>query len=83
MKNTPYIVPEGYFEQAIQESLNNARTIRKRAGRMMAAISAAAIVLVSAAVYNIHADEHIYVSDAESQEITEIYEADIFLQTFN
>lgn len=84
MNNTPYTIPEGFFEGAKAGSLKNAEAIKRRAMGGLTALGVAASLVVGVIFFRPAANDDLgrYLSDADYLELEELYESDIFLQNF-
>lgn len=84
MKNTPYTVPEGFFDQVQARARKSAGRIRQRR-RIMAGASGTILALALVAGISLKSfpnNTNILADNISDQEIIEAYETDVFLNIF-
>ena len=85
MKEMPYTVPEGFFDEVRTNALEGAAMIRTRRRTVFGGVGIAAALLAVALVFNPFGRtyDYDYAEAYYNQDLIESYDCDIFLDNFN
>ncbi len=79
-KNNPYMVPEGFFEQARTDILASAGRIRRRRVAALTAVTGVAAIVIAVFLFSPYAGVRVTENEQYYAQIADEYSYDYFLQ---